>query len=80
LRMISSDQVERIVELLTKLGLPTEVENLPANKIIKALSIDKKVRSGKIQFVLPEKIGKVVIRDNVSLNSVKAILMEMGCK
>ncbi len=80
LRMISADQVERIVELLKKLDLPTTIDALPAKKIIKALSVDKKVRAGKVQFVLPEKIGKVVIRDNVSLNSVKAVLMEMGCK
>jgi 3-dehydroquinate synthase len=53
---------------------------LPVKKITQALSIDKKVRKGKVQFVLPEKIGKVVIRDNVSLKIVRQVLKEMGCK
>ena len=80
LKMISQEVVARISGLLEKLGLPTEIDGLPAKRIIKALQIDKKVRAGKVQFVLPEKIGKVVIKSNVSLKVIKAVLMEMGCR
>lgn len=80
LKMISQEVVARISGLLQKLGLPTEIDGLPAKRIIKALQIDKKVRAGKVQFVLPEKIGKVVIKNNVSLRTVKSVLTELGCK
>ncbi|MFC1540790.1 3-dehydroquinate synthase [Candidatus Margulisiibacteriota bacterium] len=79
-KMIGQDSVERIVSLLEKLGLPTEIDGLPVKKIAQGLAIDKKVRKGRVQFVLPEKIGKVVIRDNVSLKVVRQVLKEMGCK
>jgi 3-dehydroquinate synthase len=29
------------------------------------MGFDKKVRGGKIRFILPERIGRVVIRDDV---------------
>jgi 3-dehydroquinate synthase len=79
LKMIGDEQVERIEDLLGKLGLPVEIAGLPADKIIKALGIDKKVISGKVQFVLPERIGKVVVRDNVPMRIVKQGIEEMGC-
>jgi len=79
-KMITQDSVNRIVGLLGKLGLPTEIDGLPAKKILKALAIDKKVRKGKVQFVLPERLGKVVIKNNVPLKDVRQILKEMGCR
>ena len=80
MRLLDADVVKRVKELLEKLGLPTEIEGLPAKKIIDALGIDKKVRAGRINFVLPEKLGKVAIRDNVALDTVKQVLSEMGGK
>lgn len=79
-KMITQHSVNRIVELLEKLGLPTAIEGLPAKKILKALSIDKKVRKGKVQFVLPERLGKVVIKNNIPLKDIRQILKEMGCR
>jgi len=79
-KMISLHSVERITGLLEKLGLPTEIEGLPADRIVKALAIDKKVRGGKVQFVIPERIGVVVIRNNIRLGDVRQILKEMGCR
>ncbi|MBU0671843.1 MAG: 3-dehydroquinate synthase [Candidatus Margulisbacteria bacterium] len=80
MKMINQEAVLRIVNLLEKLGLPIEVKGLSAKKIINALQIDKKVREGKVQFVLPEKIGKVVIRNNLALKTINSVLAEMGCQ
>ncbi|KPJ64445.1 hypothetical protein AMJ44_12825 [candidate division WOR-1 bacterium DG_54_3] len=79
-KMIGQEAVARIINLLEKLGLPTEIERLPSQKILEALAIDKKVRAGKVQFVLPERIGKVVVKDNVPLKIVRQILKEIGCR
>ncbi|MFH1826380.1 MAG: 3-dehydroquinate synthase [bacterium] len=80
LKMINQSDVERISSLLKKLGLPICVDALPAKKMAKALNIDKKVRGGKVLFVLPEKIGKVAIKDNVPGAAVLKVLGEIGCK
>jgi 3-dehydroquinate synthase len=80
MKMIGQDSVERISNLLGKLGLPTEIDGLDSRKIAKSLMIDKKVRGGKLLFVLPEKVGKVVIKDNVSTKVIRQVLKEMGCK
>lgn len=76
----SLESVNRLVELLEKLGLPTKVNGLPIKKVLKALEVDKKVLAGKLKFVLPEKIGKVVIKDDLSLAEIKKALKEIGCK
>lgn len=78
LRMLDKDQVSRIKELLEKIGLPTATERLSTKKIIKTMAIDKKVRRGRIQFVLPRKIGKVEIKANVPLKTVRKVLKEIG--
>jgi len=80
MRMLDMTSVTRIKELLEKVGLPTMVERLSVKRIVKSLAIDKKVRKGKIQFVLPTKIGKVEIKNNVQLKLVRKILRQAGCK
>ena len=80
LRMLEKAEVTRITDLLEKIGLPTVINSFAVAKIIKTLAIDKKVRRGRIQFVLPRKIGKVEIKSNVPLKAVKKVLREMGCK
>ncbi|OGB90227.1 3-dehydroquinate synthase [candidate division WOR-1 bacterium RIFCSPHIGHO2_01_FULL_53_15] len=80
LKLLSADDVKRLKELLDKLGLPTEIKDLPLKKILSPLELDKKVIGGKVNFVLPEKLGKVVIKDDVSLTLVKQVLKEIGAK
>ena len=80
LNIFKKDLVDRMVDLLVRLGLPTRIEGLSAKKILTPLSIDKKVRLGKLNFVLPERIGKVVIRDDVPLKVIEGVLKESGAK
>lgn len=80
MRLLDAESVKRIKELLENVGLPSLVDRIPVKRVVKSLSIDKKVRKGKVQFVLPVKIGKVEIRDNVRLKAVREVLREAGCK
>ncbi len=61
LGLLSKEGVERQGALLKRLGLPTTLPNLTLNSILGAMRQDKKVKSGEIFFVLPEKIGSVRI-------------------
>lgn len=63
----SQSEAQRQDKLLAKIGLPTKIPNyLSVEKIIAYLQHDKKVKDGKVRFVLPTKIGKVVITDQVT--------------
>lgn len=78
--MVDEATVNKIKVLLEKLKLPTTVDGLSVAKIVNNLKVDKKIREGRIKFVLPKKIGKVEVRDDVPLTSVKRVLKEIGCK
>ena len=78
--LLDDSVVERICRLLEKMGLPIGIKSMSASKIVKTLIMDKKVYEGKIKFVLPERLGKVVIRNDVPLNIVTAVVKEMGAK
>jgi 3-dehydroquinate synthase len=39
--------------------------------------LDKKVKSGKIRFVLPSQIGAVQVTDEVPTDVIKKVLQEM---
>lgn len=80
MKLCDDELVGRLKSLLEKLGLPTEVEGLPAKKIMAGLAIDKKVSAGLVNFVLPEKMGKVVIRNDVPVSVIRQGLAEMGAK
>jgi len=78
--MIDDDVLKRIKDLLEKLKLPISVDGLNADRIINILRVDKKIREGKIKFVLPKKIGKVEVRDDVPIPVVRKILKNLGCR
>jgi len=79
LKMIDQKTYERIKGLVSRLKLPTTVK-LKANSILKVIRLDKKVRGGKVHFVLPTAIGKVVVRDDIKEGVIKEALKELGCK
>lgn len=53
--------VQRQIALLKSLHLPTELPKLDPGSILEVMERDKKVVSGEIFFILPEKIGSVRI-------------------
>ncbi len=50
--------------LLRSLHLPCSIEGLKASDIYSSMQRDKKVRNGKIRFVLPDTIGEVTLIDD----------------
>jgi 3-dehydroquinate synthase len=58
---LPSGEVERIVKLFQRAGLPTAFRlNAPGRKrLFAAMRLDKKVSAGEVKFVLARKIGRV---------------------
>jgi len=64
---------ERQLSLIKRLGLPLTIDLKPGD-IVKTLYTDKKVISGKLRFILPKKIGEVIISDEVTEEILYKIL------
>ncbi len=70
------DKVQEILDLLSKLKLPIGI-NFDKQKIIKAISNDKKRYNDSIKFVLLEKIGKPVILD-IELQKLERLINDLS--
>jgi 3-dehydroquinate synthase len=65
LQMLDEISRRRIVSLIVKAGLPVKGLTLETRAVVDAMIFDKKVKGGKVRFVLPDRIGHVVVRDDV---------------
>jgi 3-dehydroquinate synthase len=79
LGMWTQAELERQDSLIVKAGLPTKLPaGLDISQIVEALQIDKKVKAGKVRFILPTKIGNVTITDEVPADTIHQVLAGMG--
>jgi 3-dehydroquinate synthase len=69
-------EVERIRRLFEQAGLPVSIKLTPLQRerLFDALKLDKKVRDGRIQFVLAEQIGRVRRGVNVPHKAIHEVL------
>lgn len=65
LGMLDETSRQRIVAVIARAQLPVSGLKLPTKDVVDAMIFDKKVRGGKVRFILPDRIGHVVIRDDV---------------
>jgi 3-dehydroquinate synthase len=69
----------RLVALLEKAGLPTRFPaGMSAEALIERTSVDKKVRKGTLRWVLPVRIGEVVISRDVTIEQAREVLVGLG--
>ncbi len=81
---MTETQVKRVIALLEKAGLPTSIPDyINKEELVKKLYTDKKVRNGKLRFVLQKGIGQVVefapgvYAKAIEEDAVRDILMKM---
>jgi 3-dehydroquinate synthase len=68
---------DRQRRLITAAGLPLRWPALDPEAVLVCLQADKKVREGKVRFVLPTGVGAVTIRDDVDPATIRRAL-EVG--
>lgn len=61
---------QRQTTVLTKAGLPLHWPPLEPEAVVACMSSDKKVRHGRVRFVVPRALGHVEIRDDISTERV----------
>ena len=74
-KLISKEKVNSIINLINDFGLPTKLAKpIKLNKITKSMLLDKKIKDGKLRFILPtSEIGKVTIVSGISINEAKPL-------
>jgi len=78
LGILDESEVKRLRQLITRAGLPAEVPGLGIEEIMQAMKHDKKVREGRVEFVLLKSIGDTVVTDDVSPSLIREVLAENG--
>ena len=72
------DLISRQTELFQRAGLPTQMpENMDFLKLWDAMLLDKKSRDGKVNFLLPTKLGHIEKVEGVPPGAVEAALEAM---
>ncbi|HEX8322464.1 MAG TPA: 3-dehydroquinate synthase family protein, partial [Tepidisphaeraceae bacterium] len=69
--LLSRAAADRVRKLLARAELPTGKMKLDPDAVYEAMYSDKKVKAGRLRFVLPDRIGHVVIRDDVPADVVR---------
>jgi 3-dehydroquinate synthase len=72
LGMCGPELRKRLERLLPAVGLPVRVTLPPLGALRAAMKVDKKAIGSKVRFVLPQRIGAVVLRDDVPPELVDA--------
>ncbi|NEQ50386.1 MAG: 3-dehydroquinate synthase [Leptolyngbya sp. SIO3F4] len=68
----------RQLAIIQKTGLPTKLPNtLSIDDTLTTLRSDKKVKSGKVRFVLPKRIGEAFVTDQVTDEIIRSVLEKM---
>ncbi len=62
--------VDRLTELLRRVGLPVEAPRLNRRRLMEVLGRDKKARGGRLRFVLLRAVGDVGIYEGVSEGAI----------
>jgi 3-dehydroquinate synthase len=76
LGLFSQSDLARLTGVILAAGLPTSLADLNIPDVIDAIKHDKKVSAGRVKFILPTRIGKVIATDRVNLEMVAQALEE----
>lgn len=81
MNLASPDDARRVERHLKAVGLPTEVSDIPGDLpptdvLMNAIAQDKKVKSGKLTFILTRGIGQSFVADDVPASEVFSFLEE----
>ncbi len=71
---LDSSAVARLEKVIGEAGLPVQVPKLDKKKLMQAMGHDKKVRQGRLTFVLLKSIGEACINDDVDPALVQEVL------
>jgi 3-dehydroquinate synthase len=71
---LASSDAHRLVNLVSRAGLPINAPRIARSAWIEAMSRDKKAEGGRTRFILLEALGRAVIRADITIEQLSACL------
>ena len=78
--LLSEAGFDAIAAAVDHIGPRPRISDLPGDRILAAASRDKKVRGGRLTFVLPAAVGRVVLRNDVTAPEIRRALRIMAAR
>ncbi|HBR35500.1 MAG TPA: 3-dehydroquinate synthase [Firmicutes bacterium] len=78
LGLATPELTQATLDLLGEYELPTAIPGLSAKKLMTRMAWDKKVKDGKLRFVLSPDLGKTLVKGDVPPKAILAVLRSMG--
>ncbi len=81
MNLVSPDLASRVERHLATVGLPVSINEIPgalpdADRLMEAIAQDKKVKGGKLTFILTRGLGEAFVSDDVPASEVQRFLAE----
>ncbi len=81
LGLLPQTVAERVARHLQQVGLPTRLSDMPgggpdADRLMELMAQDKKVRRGRLTFILARGIGQAFIAPDIDAAAIRAFLVE----
>jgi 3-dehydroquinate synthase len=67
-----------LVRVMQELKLPAEIPGLPVQDLIHRIYLDKKVEYGKLRWIMPKRVGEVLVTAAIPETVVREVLLELG--
>lgn len=78
--LIAEGELMRLQNIIRRAGLPVKLPPVNIARVMQAMSHDKKVRQGRIRFVLPRALGDVFVTDEVSTELIEEVLRSFNAE
>jgi 3-dehydroquinate synthase len=78
--LLAARAFDAIADAVDRIGPRPPMSDLSVPALLDALGRDKKVRAGRVVFVLPTAVGRVRVRDDVSRAEVRRALRVMAAR
>lgn len=74
LGLLAPEAHARLVRVIEAAGLPTAARNVSRRAVLRAMRYDKKFIHGRPRWVLPRRVGSVVVREGIPPRAVEAVI------
>ncbi len=64
----------RVDRVLRWCGLPTSVQGVDTEAVRAAMRLDKKHQNGRLRYIIPRDVGKVIVVDDITIDDVVAVI------
>jgi 3-dehydroquinate synthase len=78
MKLFPAGDLQKLIGLLKAVGLPTAQKGLDADRVYEVMFTDKKVKGGRLRFILPTRIGHAHMVSDVPETAVREAIESLS--